>query len=177
MGSFHRAGVMRVPHPPGPRETALGSKAAAPTAASRADLPCALWSLLGWASHPLRAHSNVTTNSNGCSVSPHHMQSSERHCFWLSPMRPILIPARASALRADCAPGPGVLVLLPPVARSLMCTAPMPSSCGPAHQEAFKGVLITTECAEAKQEALSLIRTSHLAAHSHILCCEHSSIR
>ena len=44
------------------------------------------------------------------------------------PMRPILIPARASALRADCAPGPGVLVLLPPVARSLMCTAPMPSS-------------------------------------------------
>ena len=45
-------------------------------------------------------------------------------------MRPILMPARAIARSADCAPGPGVFVLLPPVARSLMCTAPMPSSCG-----------------------------------------------
>lgn len=44
------------------------------------------------------------------------------------PMRPIFMPERASALRADWAPGPGVLVLLPPVARSLMCKAVMPSS-------------------------------------------------
>ena len=44
-------------------------------------------------------------------------------------MRPILIPERASALRADCAPGPGVFVLFPPVALSLMWTAEMPSSC------------------------------------------------
>ena len=43
-------------------------------------------------------------------------------------MRPILMPDRAKARRALCAPGPGVLVLLPPVARSLMCTAEMPSS-------------------------------------------------
>lgn len=27
------------------------------------------------------------------------------------PMRPIFMPERARALRADCAPGPGVLVL------------------------------------------------------------------
>lgn len=33
---------------------------------------------------------------------------------------------RAKALRADCAPGPGVLVLFPPVARNLMCRAVMP---------------------------------------------------
>jgi hypothetical protein len=43
-------------------------------------------------------------------------------------MRPIFIPERARALRADWAPGPGVLVLLPPVARSLMCSAVIPSS-------------------------------------------------
>ena len=35
-------------------------------------------------------------------------------------MRPIFMPERARALSADWAPGPGVLVLLPPVARSLM---------------------------------------------------------
>lgn len=45
-----------------------------------------------------------------------------------SPIRPIFIPARARALRADWAPGPGVLVLLPPVARNLMCKAVIPSS-------------------------------------------------
>jgi hypothetical protein len=33
---------------------------------------------------------------------------------------------RANARRADCAPGPGVFVLLPPVARSLMCRAVIP---------------------------------------------------
>jgi hypothetical protein len=36
------------------------------------------------------------------------------------------MPALARARRADWAPGPGVLVLLPPVARSLMCRAVMP---------------------------------------------------
>lgn len=35
-------------------------------------------------------------------------------------MRPIFIFDRARALSADCAPGPGVFVLLPPVALSLM---------------------------------------------------------
>uniref|UniRef100_A0A182MMU6 Uncharacterized protein n=1 Tax=Anopheles culicifacies TaxID=139723 RepID=A0A182MMU6_9DIPT len=44
-----------------------------------------------------------------------------------SSMRPIFIDERASARRADCAPGPGVFVRLPPVARSLMCSAVMPS--------------------------------------------------
>lgn len=34
---------------------------------------------------------------------------------------------RAKARRADCAPGPGVFVLLPPVALSLICSAVMPS--------------------------------------------------
>lgn len=33
---------------------------------------------------------------------------------------------RAKARRADCAPGPGVFVLLPPVALNLMCSAVMP---------------------------------------------------
>jgi len=44
-----------------------------------------------------------------------------------SSIRPIFILERAKARRADCAPGPGVFVLLPPVALSLMCSAVMPS--------------------------------------------------
>lgn len=44
------------------------------------------------------------------------------------------MPARARARRADCAPGPGVLVLLPPVARILMWRAVIPSSCKRRHQ-------------------------------------------
>lgn len=44
-----------------------------------------------------------------------------------SSMRPIFMDERAKARRADWAPGPGVLVLLPPVARSLICRAVMPS--------------------------------------------------
>jgi hypothetical protein len=44
-----------------------------------------------------------------------------------SSMRPIFMFERAKALNADCAPGPGVFVLLPPVARNLMCNAVMPS--------------------------------------------------
>ena len=47
-----------------------------------------------------------------------------------SSMRPIFRPERESARSADWAPGPGVFVLLPPVARSLMCSAVTPSSCG-----------------------------------------------
>lgn len=42
-------------------------------------------------------------------------------------MRPIFMLERAKARRADWAPGPGVFVLFPPVARSLMCRAVMPS--------------------------------------------------
>lgn len=42
-------------------------------------------------------------------------------------MRPIFIDERANARKADCAPGPGVFVLFPPVARSLMCNAVMPN--------------------------------------------------
>ena len=45
-----------------------------------------------------------------------------------SSIRPIFIPERAKALRADWAPGPGFFVRLPPVARSLMCKAVIPSS-------------------------------------------------
>lgn len=45
------------------------------------------------------------------------------------PIRPIFMPERARALRADWAPGPGVLVLFPPVARSFTCMAVIPSSC------------------------------------------------
>lgn len=42
-------------------------------------------------------------------------------------MRPIFIDERANARNADCAPGPGVFVRLPPVARNLMCNAVIPS--------------------------------------------------
>lgn len=45
-----------------------------------------------------------------------------------SSMRPIFKPERARARRADWAPGPGVLVLLPPVARNLTWTAVIPRS-------------------------------------------------
>lgn len=44
-----------------------------------------------------------------------------------SSMRPIFIDERAKARNADWAPGPGVFVLLPPVARNLMWRAVMPS--------------------------------------------------
>jgi len=37
-----------------------------------------------------------------------------------SSIRPIFMFERAKALKADCAPGPGVFVLFPPVARNLM---------------------------------------------------------
>ncbi|KYN11163.1 hypothetical protein ALC57_16712, partial [Trachymyrmex cornetzi] len=43
-----------------------------------------------------------------------------------SSIRPIFMLDRAKARRADCAPGPGVFVLLPPVALNLMCSAVMP---------------------------------------------------
>lgn len=45
-----------------------------------------------------------------------------------SSILPIFMPERAKALRADWAPGPGVLVRFPPVARSLMCRAVIPKS-------------------------------------------------
>lgn len=44
-----------------------------------------------------------------------------------SSMRPIFIEERAKARSADWAPGPGVFVLFPPVARNLICNAVMPS--------------------------------------------------
>jgi hypothetical protein len=44
-----------------------------------------------------------------------------------SSIRPIFMAERASARRADWAPGPGVFVLFPPVARSLICKAVIPS--------------------------------------------------
>ena len=43
-------------------------------------------------------------------------------------MRPIFIPDLAKARSALCAPGPGVFVLVPPVARNLTCKALTPSS-------------------------------------------------
>ena len=43
------------------------------------------------------------------------------------PIRPILRPERARARSADCAPGPGDLVLFPPVARRRTCKAVMPN--------------------------------------------------
>ncbi len=45
-----------------------------------------------------------------------------------SSIRPILNPARASILIAACAPGPGVLALCPPGARTLMWRDVIPLS-------------------------------------------------
>lgn len=45
-----------------------------------------------------------------------------------SSMRPIRIPERANALNALCAPGPGVLEPVPPVALIFICKAVIPSS-------------------------------------------------
>src|ERR1700739_303325 len=44
-----------------------------------------------------------------------------------SSIRPIFIPDRANARKADWAPGPGVLVRVPPVALNLMWRALIPS--------------------------------------------------
>ncbi|KRY01286.1 hypothetical protein T4E_7203 [Trichinella pseudospiralis] len=45
-----------------------------------------------------------------------------------SSIRPIFIPERAKARRADCAPGPGVFVFVPPVALNFICSAVIPSA-------------------------------------------------
>lgn len=76
-----------------------------------------------------------------------------------SSMRPILMPARARARSADWAPGPGVLVLLPPVARSLTWRAVMPSSCG-------SGVgVVSRRCARGVERFLALrAPASHASA-------------
>jgi len=66
-------------------------------------------------------------------------------------MRPIFIPERASALRADWAPGPGVLVLFPPVALSFMWRALMPSSCHfKKYYEDDKGIKVFSETIKRK---------------------------
>ncbi len=40
-----------------------------------------------------------------------YLKNTEKENLCYLPIRPIFIPLRASALNADCAPGPGVLVL------------------------------------------------------------------
>jgi len=50
-----------------------------------------------------------------------------------SSILPILSPFLARALMADCAPGPGVFVSTPPIPRSLMWMALMPTSCNSLH--------------------------------------------
>lgn len=86
----------------------------------------------------------------------------------LIPIRPIFMPERARALSADCAPGPGVLVLLPPVARSLMWRALMPSSCNfrvsVNHKDCYKPKL----CLDGRLQNLASLRN--------ILCCKHGCI-
>ena len=80
--------------------------------------------------------SNVLTESNNLR-SPVHRRRPRQPPFLrvlsegmgvTSSIRPIFIPEQARALSADWAPGPGVLVLFPPVARSLMWRAVMPVS-------------------------------------------------
>lgn len=79
---------------------------------------------------PAVRHPRGNERSNDWVLHSQHPKSTQvaRHLTFM--------PARAKARRADCAPGPGVLVLFPPVARILMCRAVMPSSCGHVTQEA-----------------------------------------
>jgi len=91
--------------------------------------------------------------------------------FVCLPIRPIFMPERARALRADWAPGPGVLVLFPPVARSFTCMAVMPSSCHINHYRLSS----RTSKSIKKRHGHRII--SDLASLSNILSCKHSSIR
>lgn len=76
-----------------------------------------------WGSHPLQEWVESRA-SERVGKEPTCVRQANRG----APMRPIFKPDRDRARSADCAPGPGVLVLFPPVARSLMCSAVMPSS-------------------------------------------------
>ena len=102
------------------------------------DHPSSWCCLLEWAWHPLhdcppqlmrnsvasKLHREMIKSRRFVQYIDNHDENIRKH----SPMRPILIPERAKARRADWAPGPGVLVLLPPVARSLMWRAVIPNS-------------------------------------------------
>ena len=80
--------------------------------------------------------SNVLTESNNLRSPVHRRRPRQPPFLWVlsegmgvtSSIRPIFIPEQARALSADWAPGPGVLVLFPPVARSSMWRAVMPVS-------------------------------------------------
>lgn len=100
----------------------------------------------------------ATLSTSGAHMSSTAVQSvvvpqSLKHHGDHSPMRPIFMPARARARSALWAPGPGVLVLLPPVARSLMCRALMPSSwCAEQivqYKQLLKRVVHTKEAVKA----------------------------
>jgi len=87
-----------------------------------------------------------------------------------SSMRPILSPLRDSARSADCAPGPGVFVLLPPVARSLMCSAVMPSSCS------GNGASASARRAARVRSDASTARATRLALQGNVLGGKHSGV-
>lgn len=81
-----------------------------------------------------------------------------------SSIRPIFMPERASARRADWAPGPGVLVPLPPVARILTSEGAVSMrSCGLA----FLGLGELTKSRNA----------DFLAASCYILSGQHGGVR
>jgi hypothetical protein len=98
---------------------------------------CEKTHFLSWHSH---ADRNITTRHHrrrprrppykNCGQGPNN-EDNDRWCITFllvesvgigvtSSILPIRIPARASARSALCAPGPGVFVPVPPVARSLM---------------------------------------------------------
>jgi hypothetical protein len=79
--------------------------------------------MLHQAKHVLRAHAQRRRPRR-----PPFLRVESEGVGVTSSMRPIRIPARARARRADWAPGPGVLVPLPPVARILTWRAEIPSS-------------------------------------------------
>ena len=88
-----------------------------------------------------------------------------------SSMRPILRPERDRARSADWAPGPGVFVLLPPVARSLMCSAVMPSSCSERGESSRQRCMKSRHSRRAAQP-----RATRLALQGNVLGSKHSGV-
>lgn len=108
----------------------------------------------------------------------HNITNKDRFPRDYSPIRPIFIPERARARRADWAPGPGVFVLFPPVARSLMCRAVIPNSCTCHTKVCYLKEKLMQNANEKFQKITScnyIVR--NLASLSNILCCKHSRIR
>ena len=82
-----------------------------------------------------------------------------------SSIRPMRMPARARARRADWAPGPGVLVPLPPVARILTWRAVIPSSAHVSLCTRNLSIYPTYPCSERRHPGLPTWRRRESSRH------------